>query len=75
LTQRDGELQAAFRQPFDLIITSTKAYEHKKAAGVASNGPFENWRGFVDTYRTLCLAPTPEMKAIFDHLHQLALAV
>jgi hypothetical protein len=44
-TWKDGELQATFRQPFDLIITSTKAYEHKKAAGVASNGLFENWRG------------------------------
>jgi site-specific DNA recombinase len=42
---KDGELQATFRQPFDLIIALTKAYEHKKAAGAASNGLFENWRG------------------------------
>jgi site-specific DNA recombinase len=44
-TWKDGELQATFRQPFDLIIDSTKTYEQKKAAGVASNGFFENWRG------------------------------
>jgi site-specific DNA recombinase len=44
-TWKGGELQATSRQPFDLIIASTKAYEHKKAAGVASNGLFENWRG------------------------------
>ena len=44
-TWKDGELQATFRQPFDLIIASTKAHSHKKAAGVASNGLFENWRG------------------------------
>jgi len=44
-TWKDGELQATFRQPFDLIIASTKAYAHKKAAGVVSNGLFENWRG------------------------------
>jgi site-specific DNA recombinase len=44
-TWKNGELQATFRQPFDLLIASTKAYEHKKAAGVASNGLFENWRG------------------------------
>jgi site-specific DNA recombinase len=44
-TWKDGELQATFRQPFDLLIASTKAYKHKKAAGVASNGFFENWRG------------------------------
>jgi hypothetical protein len=29
---------------------------------------------FVDSFRTLCLAPTPEMKAVFDDLQQLALA-
>jgi site-specific DNA recombinase len=44
-TWKDGALQATFRQPFDLIIASTKAYEHEKAAGVASNGLFEIWRG------------------------------
>jgi site-specific DNA recombinase len=44
-TWKDGELQATFRQPFDLLIASTKACEHKKTAGVASNGLFENWRG------------------------------
>jgi hypothetical protein len=58
----------------DLIVASTKAYAHKKAAGVASNGLFENWRGFVDTYRTLCLMPTREMKEVFDGLQQLAQA-
>jgi site-specific DNA recombinase len=44
-TWKDGELQAIFRQPFDLIIESTKACAHKKAAGAVSNGLFENWRG------------------------------
>jgi site-specific DNA recombinase len=44
-TWKDGALRATFRQPFDLIIASTKAYAHKKAAGVSSNGFFENWRG------------------------------
>jgi site-specific DNA recombinase len=44
-TWKGGELQATFRRPFDLIIASTKAYEHEKAAGVASNGLFEIWRG------------------------------
>jgi hypothetical protein len=28
---------------------------------------------FVDTYRTLCLAPTPEMKAVFDGLQLFSL--
>jgi site-specific DNA recombinase len=44
-TWKGGALQATFRQPFDLLIGSTKACGHKKAAGVSSNGSFENWRG------------------------------
>jgi site-specific DNA recombinase len=44
-TWKDGELQATFRQPFELIIESTTACAHKKAAGAISNGFFENWRG------------------------------
>jgi hypothetical protein len=26
------------------------------------------WRAFLDTYRTLCLAPTPEIREIFEQL-------
>jgi site-specific DNA recombinase len=73
-TWKDGELHATFRQLFDLIIESTKTCAHKKAAEVASNGLFENWRGFVDTYRTLCLMPTREMEEVFDGLQKLAQA-
>jgi site-specific DNA recombinase len=44
-TWKGGELRDTVRQPFNLIIASTTAYQHKKDAGVASNGLFENWRG------------------------------
>ena len=47
MSWKDGELQAMFRHPFDLTIASTKAYEQKKAAGVSSNGFFENWRAVL----------------------------
>ena len=42
-TWKGGELQAAFRQPFDMIAVSNIAHEKQKAAGIASNGHFENW--------------------------------
>jgi hypothetical protein len=42
-TWKGGELQAAFRQPFDMIAVSNIVDEKQKAAGVASNGLFENW--------------------------------
>jgi hypothetical protein len=32
------------------------------------------WLPFVDSFRTLCLVPTPEMKAVFDGLQHLAMA-
>ena len=44
-TGKDDQLQATFKQPFDLITASSDAYKSKKAAGVSSNGLFENWRG------------------------------
>src|SRR5262249_36551926 len=31
-------------------------------------GPRWRWRAFLDTYRTLCLAPTPEIREIFEQL-------
>jgi len=34
---------ATFRQPFDIIAVSNIANEKQKAAGVTSNGHFENW--------------------------------
>lgn len=30
------------------------------------------WHLFVDKFRTLCVAPTPEVKTLFNHVRQLA---
>jgi len=40
-TWKDGKLRVTFGQPLHLIIESTTACAHKKAAGVDSNGFFE----------------------------------
>jgi len=42
-TWEGGELQAVFRQPFDMVAVLNFTSEKQKAAGVASNGLFENW--------------------------------
>jgi hypothetical protein len=47
-TWESAELQATFKHPFDLMIESREAHEQKRAAGVASNGFFENRRGMID---------------------------
>jgi hypothetical protein len=47
-----------YRKPFNIL-----------AEGLSS----ANWLPFVDSFRTLCLAPMLEMKTIFEDLQQLAL--
>ena len=71
-TWKGSELQAESRQPFDMLVVANTAHEKKKGAGVASNDPFENWLPVVDSFRTLCVAPPPEIKRIFGGLDQFA---
>jgi hypothetical protein len=28
----------------------------------------EAWWAFLDTYRTLCVVPTPEIREVFEHI-------
>jgi hypothetical protein len=37
------------------------------------HGPFVFWLPFVNSYRTLCIAPTPTLKAVFNGIRQLSL--
>jgi hypothetical protein len=54
---------------------------HRRLAAAVASSPMQKsqrygWTrwGFVNTYRTLCQTPTPEMKVVFDSLQHLALA-
>ena len=69
----DDELRVTFQQPFDMINVSSVVRGHKKAAGNTSDGLFDEWLSFVDSFRTFCLTPTPEMIAIYNGLHELPL--
>ena len=42
-TWKNGEINATFLQPFDLLALTASSHEEQKAAGVASNGLFDNW--------------------------------
>ena len=42
-TWKGGELQATYRQPFDMLSVANTTHEREKAAGVGSNDLFENW--------------------------------
>lgn len=41
--------------------------------GIIRSSWFEKY-AFVEAYRTLCIAPTPEVRAVFHDLRQLKLA-
>jgi hypothetical protein len=57
-----------------MIAATASGLEGLRAAGVAADGPRLDWLRFVESYRTLCLAPPPEVKAVFEDLRHLALA-
>ena len=56
---KDRTLSFSYASPFHLV---------------AQSDPQKNWLPFVQTYRTLCLVPTPEMKAVFNDFQQLGSA-
>ena len=49
---------------------SSRAARPAFAFGVAAFTRFasEGWWGFLDTYRTFCLVPAPEIREIFEGL-------
>ena len=53
------------QQPYDLLAKNVIAPETKKPAESTQTGISDIWLPIVDTYRTLCIAPSPEVKAVF----------
>jgi DNA invertase Pin-like site-specific DNA recombinase len=56
----DGEVIATFRQPFDLLSETTLSAARVAADETAKSSKTEIWLPFLDTYRTMCLAPQPD---------------
>ena len=71
---KSGDLTATLRQPFDLLAETTLALEKGKAAGGIANGPSQIWLPFLDTYRTMCLAPQSELRRLFEQVRDLRIA-
>jgi hypothetical protein len=65
-TWKDGPLTAGHRQPFDLFAKNVNALETKTPAEQARTGVSDNWSRIVDAYRTLCIAPPLEVRALFQ---------
>ena len=67
----DGQLQVEYQQPFDLIADANGKTTNTNADLGLQIGENENWRAFLHDYRTLCAAPTPNLKALFIDLQKL----
>jgi len=70
-TWKDGRLTAEYGQPFDLPAKNVISLEKKKPAERAQTGCFDNWLPIVDAYRTICIAPTQEVRAVFEAVKEL----
>jgi len=70
-TWKNGKLYPAYRKPFDLLVLTNTAYQEEKAVSPNKNGLWGIWIPFVDSFRTLCLAPTSEVRATLIGIQQL----
>lgn len=66
LTWGSGELRADFKQPFDLLAETVGSASGVSSAADLQNRGKANWLPFVDSYRTMVMAPRGYMRVIFE---------
>ena len=62
---------AAYFQPCGLAASNVVDMKRKSPAEGAQTGDFDIWLPIVDAYRTICIAPTPAIRAVFESLRDL----
>jgi site-specific DNA recombinase len=67
-TWEDGEVVATFRQPFDLLAETTAIAARSAVATIPTLTKSEIWPPFLDTYRTMCLAPDPPFRRVLEEV-------
>ena len=67
----DGQLQVEYQQPFDLIADANGKTTNTNADLGLQIGENENWRAFLHDFRTLCITPPLDLKALFHDLQHL----
>lgn len=58
---RQGEISAAYRQPFDLLAETVAITGSEMPCGTNLSTGHTGWLGFLEAYRTFWLAPAPEI--------------
>jgi hypothetical protein len=65
---------AAFRQLFDLLAETTAIAARHGAGNTAKSAKSKIWLPFLDTYRTMCLAPQPDFRRVLAGVLAMELA-
>jgi site-specific DNA recombinase len=65
---RDGEVEANFRQPFDLLVDTTAIAAQSATSEEGDLAKSEIWLPFLDTYRTMCLAPQESFRSLLEEM-------
>ncbi|MBV8457692.1 MAG: hypothetical protein JO122_13875 [Acetobacteraceae bacterium] len=68
-----GELSVSFKQPFDILANATTAAVAVKASETSDLGQSEIWLPFLDTYRTMCIAPALDFRQVLEGVRELSL--
>jgi hypothetical protein len=70
---KTGELTATLGQSYNCLPT-TPTHQMGGTAGARAKGPPQIWLPFLDTYRTMCLAPQPEFRRLLEQAGDLPIA-
>ena len=67
----DGGVRATFRQPFDLWAKTAAIGVRYTAGTMAGLVKGEIWLPFLDTYRTMCVAPAGDFRRLLQQVSAL----
>jgi hypothetical protein len=70
----DGEVVATFRDPFDILAETTTAAALAEMGESVKSAKSEIWLPFLDAYRTMCIAPSPDFLQALEGLSALPVA-
>jgi len=70
-TWEDGEVVATFSQPFYILAETVSAEARVIAGETANSAKSEIWLPFLNTYRTICIAPGPDIQRILEECRTL----
>ena len=67
-TWKNGELSVKLRQPFDLIAETTAIVARSNGGKNANPDGHQGWLGLLNTFRTMCIAPPPQIRQVFEQI-------